>query len=94
MIQPVLSALAGKRQAGERQAKLQQLVAFSSVRRPAMYRKMLCSQSKIIVENTPKYAHHGRHVLQPPPYHIKYSTWKAHYELVQHTIYPAPSPLH
>ena len=46
-----------------------------------------CSQRKIIAENTPQKAHHGRQVLQPPSHHIKYSTWKAHYELVQHAIH-------
>ena len=51
MIQPVLSALAGKRQAGERQAKLQQLVAFSSVRRPAMYRKMVAYHPLTVTAN-------------------------------------------
>ena len=51
MIQPVLSALAGKRQAGERQAKLQQLVAFSSVRRPAMYRIMVAYHPLTVATN-------------------------------------------
>ena len=51
MIQPVLSALAGKRQAGERQAKLQQLVAFSSVCRPAMYRIVLAYHPLTVATN-------------------------------------------